>query len=133
MPQYRDPFSHEVSDYLQAAPNNILVTPKASQPTREGKPTQSVMFIDNVSLMDAVSATVHVDVGFMIGSHIVWTRTVTLAVAGYWYWAHPHWTLLSDYQVVARFRIEANNGGGTLLDPIHMNVSGFYLEPYTSP
>ncbi|MBA7613093.1 hypothetical protein ES703_20336 [subsurface metagenome] len=133
MPQIRDPFIHEVSDYLRAVPNNILVTPKARQPTREGKPTQSVMFIDNISLMDAISATVHVDVGFMIGSHIVWSRTVTLAVATYWYWAHPHYTLLSDYQVVARFRIEANNGGGTLEDPIYMNVTGYFFDPYASP
>lgn len=133
MPQKRDPFSYEVSDYLQPAPNNILVTPKATQPTRRGRPTQSVMVIENVSLMDEVSASVLVDIGFMIGSHIVWTRTVTLGVATYWYWAHPHWTLLSDYQVAARFRIASTNGGGVLEDPIHMNVSGYYLEEYTSP
>jgi len=120
-------------DYLRAAPNNLLVTPKATQPTRGGRPTQSVMYIDNVSLMNDVSAGSIVDIGFMIGSHITWTRTVVLATAGYWYWAHPHWTLLSDYQVVARFRITNQNGGGTLLDPIHMNVSGYYLDPYESP
>jgi len=133
MPQIRDPFSHEVTDNLRAAPNNLLIMPKARQPTREGRPTQAVMFIDNVSLMDEVSAGVHVDIGFMIGTHITWSRTVTLATAGYWYWAHPHYTLLSDYQIVARFRIESVNGGGTLGDPIHMNVHGYYLEPYTSP
>lgn len=133
MPQIRDPFSHEVRDNLRAAPNNILVTPKARQPTRKGRPTQSVMYIENVSLMDGISATVHVDIGFMIGSHIVWSRTVTLATAGYWYWAHPHYTILSDYQVVARFRIESLNGGGTLGDPIYMNVTGYFFDPYESP
>jgi len=133
MPQIRDPFTHEVSDNLRAAPNNILVTPKARQPTRKGRPTQSVMYIENVSVMAEISAAVHVDIGFMIGSHITWSRTVTLATAGYWYWAHPHYTLLSDYQVVARFRVENANGGGTLGDPIHMNVTGYFFDPYESP
>ena len=91
------------------------------------------MYIENVSLMDEISAAVHVDIGFMIGSHIVWSRTVTLATPTYWYWAHPHYTLLSDYQVVARFRIESLNGGGTLGDPIHMNVTGYFFDPYESP
>ncbi len=133
MPQIRDPFSHEVDDYLRAAPNNILATPKAAQPTRAGRPTQSVMFIDNVSVMNEASAAAIVDIGFMIGSHITWSRTVTLATAGYWYWAHPHYTLLSDYQVVARFRVTANDGGSAEGDHVHMNVTGFFLDPYASP
>ena len=133
MPQYRDPIVHRITERLRCAPDNMLITPKARQPTRQEGVLQPVKFIDVVSLMNETSAAAIVDIGFMVGSIITWSRTITLATAGYWYWTHPHYTLTSDYQVVARFRITANNGGGTLDDVIHMNVNGYFLEPYTSP
>jgi len=133
MPQHRDPFVHRVTERLRAAPDNTLIMPKARQPTRQAGGIQAVMYIDNISVMDETSAAVIVDIGFMVGSIITWSRTFVCATAGYWYRNHVHYTLTSDYQVVARFRITANDGGGTLDDVIHMNINGYYLEPYTSP
>lgn len=133
MPQLRDPIVIEMVDILRAAPRNILISPKASQPTRSSGGIQAVQYIDNVSVMNETSAACIVDLGFMVGSHVFWTRTFVCTTAGYWYRNHVHWTLTSDYQVVARFRITSQNGGGTLDDVIHMNINGYYLEPYSSP
>lgn len=133
MPQYRDPIIYEVGDNLRAAPNNILITPKASQPTRQEGVLQPVMFIDVISLMDETHGAVLADIGFMVGSHITWSRTIALTFAGHWYRNHVHYTLTSDYQLVARFRIGEEGGDGAVSDVVHMNVNGFYLEPYTSP
>ncbi len=133
MPQIRDPFIYEVGDDLRPAPNNLLIMPKAAQPTREGRPTQAVMYVDVIALMDETTEGAVVDIGFMVGSHITWSRTVTLATAGFWYRNHVHYTLTSDYQAVARFRLRDNQTGALEGDVIHMNVHGYYLEPYTSP
>jgi len=74
-----------------------------------------------------------VDLGFMVGSHIYWTRTFVMTTATYWYRNHVHWTLTSDYQVVARFRVVTQGDGNYEGDIVHMNVNGFYLEEYASP
>ena len=133
MPQYRDPFVHRVKERLRCVPDNMIITPKARQPTRQAGGIQAVEYIDVVSVMDETSAAAIVDIGFMVGSIITWSRTITLTTAGFWYWTHPHYTLTSDYQIVARFRIPEQNGGACVDDVIHMNVNGYYLEPYTSP
>ncbi|GAI88427.1 unnamed protein product [marine sediment metagenome] len=133
MPQIRDPFVHEVGGVLAAAPHNMLVTVKAAQPTREGRPTQAVMYVDVISIMDETTAAAVVDIGFMVGSHITWSRTLVCTNDTYWYRNHVHYTLTSDYQVVARFRIADPPNGAKVGDVVHMNVSGYYMEPYTSP
>jgi len=133
MPQQRDPIIYEVFEGLKAVPGNLLITPKDTQPTRQEGVLQPVVYIDTVSLMDETNAAVIVDVGFMVGSHIFWMYTDTLTTTGYWYFQHVHWTLTSDYQVVARVRIGEQNGGAREGDLVHMNVNGYYLEPYTSP
>lgn len=133
MPQQRDPFVIEVDDNLRAAPNNLLVTPKARQPTRQRGGIQAVFFIDVVSITNFTHEEGVFDVGFMVGSHITWTRTFTLGAAGYWTRNHVHYTLTSDYQIVARFHIVAEGKGNYVGDHVQMNVNGYYLEPYTSP
>lgn len=133
MPQQRDPFVSEVVEAIRAAPDNLLIEPRAAQPTRAGGGVQAVKHIERVSLMNAAGSGGLVDIGLMRGSHIHWIWTLTLTTAGVWYWAHLEITTLSDYQVVARFRISEQNGGAHLNDPVHMNVHGYYLEPYTSP
>lgn len=133
MPQQRDPIVYEVEDILRDEPWNMLITPKASQSSHPPGVSQDVMYIDNVSVMDDESSGVICDLGFMVGGHITWTRTFVMTTATYWYRNHTHWTLTSDYQIVARFRITANNGGGAVGDTVHMHVNGFYLEPYSSP
>lgn len=133
MPQYRDPFVHRMTELLRAAPKNFIITPKASQPTRARGGIQAVMHVDVVSLMNEMATNAIVDLGFMVGSTITWSRTVTLATPLSWYRNHVHYTLTSDYQVVARFRIATPDGGQAVDDIIHMNVNGYYLEPYSSP
>ncbi len=133
MPQIRDPFVHEVADNLRAAPNNLLITVKARQPTREGRPTQAVMHIDVVSIINNDRAGSLVDIGFMVGSHITWSRTLVCTNGSRWYRNHVHYTLTSDYQIVARFHLVTEGAGARVGDHVQMNVNGYYLEPYTSP
>lgn len=133
MPQQRDPFSHEVAGVLAADPANRLITVKAAQPTRKGRPTQSVMFVGIVSVIDETTAGAIVDLGYMVGSRVTWSRTIVCATAGYWYRNHVNYTLLSDHQIVARFRIASGSNGAEVGDMVRMNVNGYYLDPYTSP
>ncbi len=133
MPQRRDPIVYQVQDRLRAAPWNVLVTPKAAQPTRQTGVLQAVMYIDVISCMNPTHAAGVVDLGFMVGANITWSRTFAMPTAGYWYRNHMHYTLTSDYQVVARFRLVAEGDGNYLGDVVHMNVNGYYLEDYTSP
>lgn len=133
MPQIRDPFVYEVIDRLRAKPSNMLISPKARQPTSRGREAQAIQYVAVISVMNEKSANTICDLGFMLGSHIFWSRTFTMATAGYWYRNHVHYTLTSDYQVVARFRIVDQDGGAAEGDVVHMNVNGYYLEEYTSP
>jgi len=133
MPQIRDPFIHEVDDDLRAAPANLLVSPKARQPPRAGRPAQAVMYIDVVSICNFTTGGGYVDIGFMVGSHITWSRTFTLGDPGHWTRNHVHYTLTSDYQVVARFHLEDAEKKNNVGDHVQMNINGYYMEPYTSP
>ena len=118
MPQFRDPLVWRVSKVIGSTAGNDLMTPDT------GRPGQ-VMYIDNVSLMNETAAGQVVDIGFFDGRQITWTRTMVLTTAGYWYYCHVHWSLTTDYQIIARFRTSPSMA--------HMNVNGYVLEPYTSP
>lgn len=133
MPQHRDPIIIEVDDNLRDDPNNLLITPKARQPTRQAGGIQAVQFIDVVSVCNYDHATGYIDIGFMVGTHITWSRTFALGAAGHWLRNHVHYTLTSDYQIVCRFHIVTEGDGNYVGDHVHMNVNGYYLEPYTSP
>jgi len=133
MPQQRDPIMYMLKDTLRDAPWNMLITPKAAQPTRQEGVLQPVIYIDVISVMNEAHDGGIVDLGFMVGTTITWTRTFAMATATYWYRNHMHYTLTSDYQVVARFRLVTEGDGNYVDDIVHMHVNGYYLEPYTSP
>ena len=133
MPQYRDPICWRVKDSLRADNEAQLVTPKSSQPTRQVGVLQPVMYVERLGVMNETSAATICDIGYMVGGYIHWFWTMALTTAGYWYWAHVQWTLTSDYQIVARWRVPTQNGGAGIGDICHLNVNGYYLEPYTSP
>ena len=132
MPHQRDPIIHRVTDRVRAAPWNMLITPKAAQPTRRGRPPQAVYHVDVMSVMNEDHDASIVDLGFMVGSLITWTRTFACTTAGYWYRNNVHYTLTSDYQLLARFRLVTEGDGAYVGDIVHLNVNGYYLEPYTS-
>ncbi|GAF92946.1 unnamed protein product, partial [marine sediment metagenome] len=104
-----------------------------SQPTRQTGVLQAVQHIDVVSLCNFTRAASQVDIGFMVGSHITWSRTIVLTNGSRWYRNHVHYTLTSDYQIVARFNLVTEGAGAQVGDHVQMNVNGYYLEPYTSP
>lgn len=133
MPQHRDPIVMEVDGDLAAIPHNLLVSPKARQPTRQAGGIQAVQFIDVVSVcnFDHKDGVIHI--GFMVGSHITWSRTFSLGAVGAWLRNHVHYTLTSDYQIVCKFDLVAEGEGNYVGDRVQMNVNGYYLEPYTSP
>lgn len=133
MAQQRDPIVYQMQDVLRAAPENVLVTPKAAQPTRASGVLQAVMYIERVGLMNEDHAGGVVDIGFMVGSNVHWYWTLVLTTATYWYWAFVQWTLTSDYQVVSRWRLVTQDNGNYVNDIARMNVNGYYLEPYSSP
>jgi len=133
MPQYRDPICHQVQDSLRDATLCRLVTPKANQPTRQVGVLQPVMYIERLALMNEDSSGGLADIGYMVGSNVHWFWTLTLTTAGIWYWAFVQWTLTADYQIVAEFRVPAQNGGNNIGDICHLNVNGYYLDPYSSP
>jgi len=133
MPQQRDPICYKIKDSLRADALFRLVTPKASQPTRQAGVLQPVMYLERLAVMNETSSGGLVDIGFMVGSDVHWYWTLALTTALTWYWAFVQWTLTADYQVVAQFRVPAQNGGNCAGDICHLNVNGYYLEPYTSP
>jgi len=111
----------------------MLITPRASQPLRRVGVLESVMFVQVVSVMDETHDAAICDLGFMAGGRITWSRTLTLTTAGYWYPNHVNYSLTSDHQIVARFRNIGDGGGAAAGDIVHLNVNGYYLEPYESP
>ncbi|GAI61415.1 unnamed protein product, partial [marine sediment metagenome] len=94
---------------------------------------QAVMHIDVVSVCNFDHKDGVIDIGFMVGSHITWSRTFSLGAAGAWLRNHVHYTLTSDYQIVCRFNLVTQGEGNYAGDHVQMNVNGYYLEPYTSP
>jgi len=90
-----------------------------------------IMFLDEISVMNDTTGGGDVEVGLLMGGkHFALDTVYNLAIGGYEY-ARGQVTILSKWQVYARFVYEAQacvNG-----DQCHLHVAGYVLEPYSSP
>lgn len=124
MPQQRDPFLWRVRDVLQGTTSLELVTEPWT-----GR--DQIMYLDEISVCNANGSGGDVEVGLLYGGHHFELDTVFALVAGMYHYAHGKVTIMSKWQVYARFLYEqTNQDDGDICD---LHVVGYVLEPYSSP
>jgi len=124
MPQQRDPILWRVRSVVPAVGFLELVTEPWT-----GR--DQVMYLDEISVCNATSSGGDVEVGLLMGGRHFELDTVFALVAGMYHYAHGQVTILSKWQVYARFLLEDQVcQPGDICD---LHVVGYVLEPYTSP
>ncbi len=128
MPQQRDPFLWRVRSQVPGAPFLELVTEPWT-----GR--DQVFYIDEISVCNANSSGGDVEIGLLYGAHHFELDTIFNLVAGMYHYSHGKITILSKWQIYARFLYETDGNGdpcgvGDLCD---LHVVGYVLEPYTTP
>jgi len=124
MPEQRDPFMWDVEDQVRAAADFELVTEPWT-----GR--DQVLYLDEISVSNATTAAGDVEVGLLYGGkHFELDTVYNLAVGG-WEFAHGKITILSKWQVYARFLYA--QGELAVGDRVGLHVVGYVLEPYSSP
>ena len=128
MPQQRDPFLWEVRDVVRDGRDLVLITEPWT-----GR--DQVLFADVVSVCNHGHAEGLVEVGLLQGGHFYALETVPMGVAGRWMRLGSRFTFLSKWQVYARFFYSCQDGVGHCcdLDLCELHVTGYVLEPYSSP
>lgn len=124
MPQQRDPFLWRVRSTYDGTGGLELVTEPWT-----GR--DQIMYLDEISVCNADTSGGDVEVGLLYGGHHFELDTIFNLVAGMYHYAHAKVTLLSKWQVYARFlNVSADMVAGDICD---LHVLGYVLEPYTSP
>jgi len=128
MPQQRDPFLWEVEDVVRGGVDLILRTEPWT-----GR--DQVMFLDEISVVNHGHAGGNVEVGLFQGGHYFALDTVYALALGGWEYGRGMVTILSKWQVYARFFYGAGDGAATCVngDLCGLHVVGYVLEPYSSP
>ena len=124
MPQQRDPQLWEVASVIQAPGPLELVTEPWTQ-------RDHVIYLEAISVCNSTTPGGSVEIGLLQGGHHFALGTVVALVAGDWVRVPVRVTILSKYQVYARYPIDAQ--GNQAGDLCHLHVVGYVLEPYSSP
>ena len=128
MPEQRDPFLWEVADVVRDGVDLVLRTEPWT-----GR--DQVMYLDEISVCNHGHAGGDVEVGLFQGGHYFALDTVYTLALGGWEYARGLVTILSKWQVYARFFYANANQEPhcTNGDLCGLHVVGYVLEPYTSP
>ena len=128
MPQQRDPFLWEVRDVVRDGHDLVLITEPWT-----GR--DQVLFADAVSVCNHGHAEGQVEIGLVQGGHFYALETVAGWAPGWWVPLRWGFTFLSKWQVYARFFYDCEDGQGNCcdLDLCELHVTGYVLEPYSSP
>jgi len=128
MPQLRDPFLLIVDDMVRDGADLILITPQFSE-------LNKAIVIEGVSICNHDGTGGDVEIGVVQSGRFIPRRTNLDCLAGMWYRRMRHETILSNMRIYARFIYEEDGNGDPCGDGNHceMNVSGYYLEEFTTP
>ncbi len=128
MMQYADPLLWHLVDTVVGGVDLTLMTPPFG---RRGL----VWKLEEISVCNRDAGGGLVDVGVFDGGREVVFETITLGSAGTVSNAHLRMTLLTDYQVFARFRYDAVGQPPTCSDGnvCAVAINGCMLAPFTSP
>ena len=124
MPQQRDPFLWEVRDVVRDGHDLVLITEPWT-----GR--DQVLFADVVSVCNRGHGSGLVEVGLLQGGHFYALETVMIGMPGQWMPLGSRFTFLSKWQVYARFFYHQEYCCD--LDVCELHVTGYVLEPYSSP
>ena len=128
MPQQRDPFLWEVRDVVRDGHDLVLITEPWT-----GR--DQVLFADMISVINHGHEYGNVEVGLVQGGHYYALETLTSISADAWIVVGSKFTFLSKWQVYARFfyDCELQEEHCCEGDLCELHVTGYVLEPYSSP
>jgi len=124
MPQQRDPFLWRVrTQVLTLAELELVTEPWTGR--------DQIIYLEEISVCNSTTAGGDVEVGLLYGGHHFELDTIFNLVAGMYHYSHGRVTILSKWQVYARFLYA--QGDMLVGDTLDLHVIGYVLEPYTSP